>query len=48
VNFITAIDWDWSITIPVGACPPDDEVLRRLRRIAGISTPCAFGNESAL
>jgi hypothetical protein len=33
VNFIAAIDWDWSITIPVGSCPHDDEVLRRLRRI---------------
>jgi hypothetical protein len=33
VNFIAAIDWDWFITIPVGNCPPDDEVLRRLRRI---------------
>jgi hypothetical protein len=27
------LGWDWFITIPVGACPPDDEVLRRLRRI---------------
>ena len=33
MNFIAAIDWDWSITIPVGSCPTDDEALRRLRRI---------------
>jgi hypothetical protein len=33
VKFILSIEWDWFITIPVGHCPPDDEVLWRLRRI---------------
>jgi hypothetical protein len=33
VDFMTATPWDWFITIGVGHCPDDDEVLRRLRLI---------------
>jgi hypothetical protein len=25
--------WDWFITIPIGECPPDEVLLKRLRRI---------------
>jgi hypothetical protein len=33
VDFIKGLDWDWCITIGIGACPEDDEALRRLRLI---------------
>jgi hypothetical protein len=33
VNFIEQLAWDWFVTIGVGSCPPDEEVLRRLRLI---------------
>src|SRR6516162_640138 len=36
VEFIQQLDWDWFITIGIGACPDDDEVLRRLRLIEAI------------
>jgi hypothetical protein len=33
VDFIKSKKWHWFITIPIGMCHNDDEVLRRLRRI---------------
>jgi hypothetical protein len=33
VDFIKSRSWDWFITIPIGECPSDDELLSRLRRI---------------
>jgi hypothetical protein len=33
VDLQKAQNYDWSITLGIGACPPDDEVLRRLTRI---------------
>jgi hypothetical protein len=33
VDFITALQWHWFLTIGVGDCPNDDELLRRLRHI---------------
>lgn len=36
VDFIKQLDWDWFITIGIGACPDDDEALRRLRLIEAI------------
>jgi hypothetical protein len=38
VDFIGSFGWHWFITIPIGKCPPDDEVLRRLSLIEGILT----------
>jgi hypothetical protein len=36
VQFQQDQNYDWSITIGIGACPPDDEVLRRLTMIDAI------------
>jgi hypothetical protein len=36
VEFIKNLEWDWFITIGIGACPDDDKVLRRLRLIEAI------------
>ena len=33
VDLIKSRPWDWFITISIGECPPDDVVLKRLRRI---------------
>jgi hypothetical protein len=33
VDFIRAHDWDWVITIGIGSCDDDDELLERLRII---------------
>jgi hypothetical protein len=33
VHFIEGMEWHWFVTIPVGGCPDDYEVLRRLRII---------------
>ncbi len=33
VDLIKPRPWDWFITIPIGECPDDDVVLKRLRRI---------------
>jgi hypothetical protein len=35
-EFQKAQNYDWSITIGVGSCPPDDEVLKRLTTIDAI------------
>ncbi len=33
VDLIKTRPWDWFITIPIGECPDDELVLKRLRRI---------------
>jgi hypothetical protein len=33
VKFNHSIDWHWMVTIGIGSCPTDDELLRRLRII---------------
>jgi hypothetical protein len=33
VDFIKELDWNWMITIGIGSCPNDDELMRRLRII---------------
>jgi hypothetical protein len=33
VDLIKSRPWDWFITIPIGECPADEVVLKRLRRI---------------
>ena len=33
VDFISSKQWHWFITIPIGLCDDDDEVLRRLKAI---------------
>ena len=33
VDLIKSQPWDWFITIPIGECPADEVVLKRLRRI---------------
>src|SRR5712692_1574399 len=33
VKFIEKLEWHWFVTIGVGYCPDDEEVLRRLRLI---------------
>src|SRR5208282_3265283 len=33
VDLINSRPWDWFITIPIGECPADELLLRRLRRI---------------
>jgi hypothetical protein len=36
VKFVEGLEWHWFVTIPVGGCPDDDEVRRRLRIIEAI------------
>src|SRR5882672_7523711 len=31
VSFIEELDWHWMVTIGIGSCPKDEELLRRLR-----------------
>ena len=33
VDLIKSRPWDWFITIPIGECPADELLLKRLRRI---------------
>jgi hypothetical protein len=33
IEWMQTFDWHWFITIEIGKCPPDEEVLRRLRLI---------------
>jgi hypothetical protein len=33
VDLIKSRPWDWFITIPIGECPADEPLLKRLRRI---------------
>ena len=33
VGFIQSLDWHWMITIGIGSCPKDEELIRRLRII---------------
>jgi hypothetical protein len=33
VTFIRSLEWHWFITVPIGECPDDDQVLQLLRRI---------------
>jgi hypothetical protein len=38
VDFIASETWHYFLTIPVGSCPHDDEVVRRLRLIEAMLT----------
>jgi hypothetical protein len=33
VQFIESLDWHWMVTIGIGSCPKDEELIRRLRII---------------
>ena len=33
VSFIEELDWNWMVTIGIGSCPNDEELIRRLRII---------------
>lgn len=33
VSFIETLDWNWMVTVGIGSCPKDDELIRRLRII---------------
>lgn len=36
VDFIKSKEWHWFITIPIGLCPHDETVLKRLRAIEAV------------
>jgi hypothetical protein len=33
VQFVETLDWQWMVTIGIGSCPNDEELIRRLRII---------------